>query len=161
MDLKTNGYALLNDSQKVALYNSKNLYILNLGDYSYSTCNVNKQIYSLAVSEDNQYIYFYSYSDTTINKYRICSGVLDKEEKDINNFVSLSPNPATDYIEISIPVGEGGVRIFDLLGMEITTPNLTPTLSEGEGVVRLDVSGLSPGVYFVRVGNSVRKFVKI
>jgi hypothetical protein len=45
--------------------------------------------------------------------------------------------------------------------MEITTPNLTPTLSEGEGVVRLDVSSLSPGVYFVRVGDVVRKFVKM
>jgi hypothetical protein len=53
------------------------------------------------------------------------------------------------------------VLIFDLLGMEFTTPNLTPTLSEGEGVVRIDVSGLAPGVYFVRVGNVVRKFVKI
>jgi hypothetical protein len=45
--------------------------------------------------------------------------------------------------------------------MEITTPNLTPTLSEGEGVVRLDVSSLSPGVYFVRVRDVVRKFVKL
>jgi hypothetical protein len=53
------------------------------------------------------------------------------------------------------------VYIFDLLGMEITTPSLSPTLSEGEGAVRLNVSSLSPGVYFVRVGDVVRKFVKI
>jgi hypothetical protein len=45
--------------------------------------------------------------------------------------------------------------------MEITTPSLSPTLSEGEGVVRIDVSHLAPGVYFVRVGNFVRKFVKM
>jgi photosystem II stability/assembly factor-like uncharacterized protein len=77
---------------------------------------------------------------------------------------TLSPNPASDYIEILSPPlerGLGGVAIFDLLGMEITTPNLIPTLSEGEGVVRLDVSHLSPGVYFVRVGDVVRKFVKM
>jgi hypothetical protein len=99
-------------------------------------------------------------------------GVADS--KDISG-ITISPNPATDYIEISYPPsreGAGGVSpvilseakdlcIYDVLGMEFTTPNLTPTLSEGEGVVRLDVSHLSPGVYFVRVGNVVRKFVKM
>jgi uncharacterized repeat protein (TIGR03803 family) len=84
-----------------------------------------------------------------------------------NDEIGISPNPASDYIEISfppLPLGEGwgeGVRIFDLLGMEITTPNLTPTLSEGDGVVRLDVSLLSPGVYFVQVGDKMYKFVKM
>jgi hypothetical protein len=76
----------------------------------------------------------------------------------------LSPNPASEYIEINLPPlerGLGGVAIFDLLGMELTTPNLTPTLSEGEGVVRIDVSHLAPGVYFVRVGDRVSKFIKL
>jgi len=30
-----------------------------------------------------------------------------------------------------------------------------------EGNFRIDISSLSPGVYFVRVGNEVLKFVKI
>jgi hypothetical protein len=78
----------------------------------------------------------------------------------------LIPNPASDYIEISV----GSVilnevmdlRIFDLLGIEITTPALrtTPPYQEGEKV-RIDVSSLSPGVYFVQLGNEVRKFVKM
>jgi hypothetical protein len=93
----------------------------------------------------------------------------------IESDICISPNPASDYIEIDLNTvilseakNRNGVetsvahpRIFDLLGVEITTPNLTPTLSEGEGVVRLDVSSLSPGVYFVRVGEVVRKFIKI
>jgi hypothetical protein len=82
----------------------------------------------------------------------------------IQNSITITPNPATDYIEIDINdviLSEAkNLRIFDLLGTEVTTPNLTPTLSEGEGVVRLDVSHLSPGVYFVRMGDVVRKFVK-
>jgi hypothetical protein len=92
------------------------------------------------------------------------NGIKDSEIS--TEILFLYPNPASDYIEFSSPPlerGSGGVapvHIFDLLGVEITTPNLTPTLSEGEGVVRLDVSGLSPGVYFVRVGEVVRKFVK-
>jgi hypothetical protein len=78
----------------------------------------------------------------------------------------ISPNPVADYIEIvldnhTLKDVVSDVRIFDILGIEQSTPNLTPTLSKGEGVLRLDVSSLSPGVYFVRIGNEVRKFVKI
>jgi hypothetical protein len=88
----------------------------------------------------------------------------------------IIPNPATDYIEISgssVILSEeksrNGVEtsvahpvlIFDLLGIEITTPALraTPPYQGGEKV-RIDVSGLLPGIYFVRVGDEVRKFVK-
>jgi hypothetical protein len=81
------------------------------------------------------------------------------------NLVSIFPNPASDYIEISgsnvILSKAKNPRIYDLLDTEVTTPNLTPTLSEGEGVVRLDVSLLSPGVYFVQVGDKMYKFVKM
>jgi hypothetical protein len=84
----------------------------------------------------------------------------------IESDICISPNPASDYIEISV----GSVilnevkdlRIFDLLGKEITTPSLraTPPYQGGEKV-RIDVSHLAPGVYFVRVGDVVRKFVKL
>ena len=81
--------------------------------------------------------------------------------------LNISPNPASDFIEISVGAQRAvpdDVAIFDLLGMEITTPSdLTPGPSpRGEGSsLRVDVSHLSPGVYFVRVGDVVRKFVKI
>jgi hypothetical protein len=54
----------------------------------------------------------------------------------------------------------GQFRTYDFLEMEITTPSLrdTPPYQGGENV-GIDVSHLSPGVYFVRVGNIVRKFV--
>ncbi len=41
----------------------------------------------------------------------------------------------------------------------LTVTDLTPALSKGEGV-RVDVSGLAPGVYFVRIGSEVWMFVK-
>ena len=84
--------------------------------------------------------------------------------------LNITTNPASDYIEISRPPSEkrgehhsamftGGVSIFDILGVEQFT--LTPTLSlKGEGV-RIDISGLSPGLYFVRFGDEVKKFVKV
>jgi hypothetical protein len=81
--------------------------------------------------------------------------------------ISISPNPASDYIEISCPPSEkrglGGVsvRFFDLLGVQqLPRPVGHPFMLEGE-VLRIDISALSPGMYFVRVGDVVRKFVKM
>ncbi len=82
---------------------------------------------------------------------------------------SIFPNPTRDYIYInfndldevhspSYKRGSGGVRIYNTLGQCVS--HLTPTLSKGEGV-RIDVSQLPVGVYLVRVGNRVEKFVKV
>jgi WD40 repeat protein len=86
----------------------------------------------------------------------------------------IMPNPASDFIEISYPPlerGSGGVdiRIYNVLGEIQTTPQWaspllrnrdTPPWKGGEKV-RIDVSGLVSGVYFVRFGYRVGKFVKI
>ncbi|PKL86233.1 MAG: hypothetical protein CVV22_03480 [Ignavibacteriae bacterium HGW-Ignavibacteriae-1] len=50
------------------------------------------------------------------------------------------------------------IKILNMLGECVR--NLTPTLSEGEGV-RIDVSSLAPGMYFIRIGNKVQKFIKL
>ena len=72
-----------------------------------------------------------------------------------------------DYIEIFVGAGSEpaltvGTRIFDMLGMEITTPSLsdTPPYQGGE-IVRLDISNLSPGIYFVLIDGKFAKFAKI
>ncbi len=91
-------------------------------------------------------------------------------EIESTKIISISPNPATDFIEISyspsIKRGQGGVsvngvRIFNIFGEEISTPSLLRNATPQEGNLRIDVSSLSPGVYFVRVGEKVGKFVKI
>jgi hypothetical protein len=46
-----------------------------------------------------------------------------------------------------------------VLGVCVATHPLTPSR---EGVaIRLDVSGLAAGVYFVRIGGKIYKFVKM
>jgi hypothetical protein len=82
------------------------------------------------------------------------------EESDI----FISPNPATDYITLNIPPlekrGIGGVlqeiQIFDIIG--------NCALNVGaihEFPLRIDISSLPAGVYFVRIGEKMCKFVKI
>jgi hypothetical protein len=79
----------------------------------------------------------------------------------------ISPNPATDFIEISYPPlerGAGGViiKIYNVFGQIQTTPSLrdTPPWKGGEKV-RIDVSLLPAGIYFVRIGDKVQKFIKL
>jgi photosystem II stability/assembly factor-like uncharacterized protein len=78
--------------------------------------------------------------------------------------ISLFPNPATEYITITKPSegfepSEGSdIKIFNTLGECVK--NLTPTLSEGKGV-RIDISHLPRGVYYIRIGNRTQMFVKV
>jgi hypothetical protein len=103
--------------------------------------------------------------DFTTNK---TTGVNYENKK--TDFI-INPNPATDYIEISslIPtlkrgVDEGSdIQIFDMLGTVVfySKDNPTPSLPASREGVRIDVSFLTPGIYFIKVGNRVEKFVKM
>jgi len=84
----------------------------------------------------------------------------------LNSNISITPNPATDYIEIIIPPLErwsGDVSLFDVLGIKHMDSRLrgNDIFVSSEGNVRINVSSLSPGVYFVRIGEKVQKFVKM
>ena len=98
---------------------------------------------------------------------------------DYSNF-TIFPNPASDYITISIgSIGAGSnenniwaspnasIEIYDVMGVLIhSTPSASqPPLNEGN--LKIDISNLSPGVYFVKIVGSngacsiVEKFVKM
>ncbi len=73
----------------------------------------------------------------------------------------LFPNPTSDYIEITQPFDVYIVQIYDILGVEVlSTPSAAhPPLREGN--LRIDVSALAPGMYFIRIGNQIQKFIKL
>jgi hypothetical protein len=119
----------------------------------------------------------FSYLDKNLNKklnnniflllQNIMTDVKDETIKD-NSDIVVSPNPATDYIEISSfnPTLKRGVdtdydiQIFDMLGIIVSTPYCF-AVTPASGGQRIDVSYLSPGIYFLKIGNRVEKFVKI
>ncbi len=80
----------------------------------------------------------------------------------MKNGIIISPNPAEDYIEIKVGARHAlpnpDIRILNVFGEIVKNP--TQTLPEGEGL-RIDVSGLPSGVYFVKIGKNVQKFIKI
>ncbi len=86
------------------------------------------------------------------------------ETSSIKNIFDISPNPATDFIEITYSTNKGvaeGVRIYNVFGEEVSTPSLLRNATPQEGNLKIDISGLPHGVYFVRVGEKVEKFVKM
>ena len=74
-----------------------------------------------------------------------------------DNFLfNIYPNPASTKLMIETD-SNGRITVYDLLGraMEIKT-----VWGYSKGKVELDLSKYPSGIYFVRVGNSVRKFIK-
>ncbi len=86
------------------------------------------------------------------------------------NYPLIYPNPAGDYIDINTNVvilngtqwseESNSLLVYDVLGNVVVDTPPDPLLIEGERI-RIDVSGLAAGVYFVRVGGKVYKFVKM
>ena len=123
------------------------------------------------VSEMLLAAHFFSNSDILVvgnSKENSTPSVLMKvnatlvENNDFNNEFSIYPNPATDYIEISQPsenskLSEGlQIKIYDVFG-----ESLISVAQTSSSVQKIDVSALPAGIYFVRVGEIIQKFIKL
>jgi WD40 repeat protein len=116
------------------------------------------------ITQDDKYL-FTAINDGTMVLYDL-NGPNSIEEKLISNNDKLNifPNPARDYIEISSinptlkrGVNEGSdIQIFDMLGIVLSTAG-----GGIKGGGRIDISNLSPGIYFIKIGNRAAKFVKM
>jgi len=95
----------------------------------------------------------------------LTSNVNDNISKSDNLFII--PNPAGDNVEINNVIlrseANDPVVVYDLLGIIWMDSRFrgNDILISSEGNVRIDISSLSPGVYFVRVGGRMYKFVKM
>jgi hypothetical protein len=110
------------------------------------------------VSLVTNFNYLRRYEDTNLD-------VPSKNPENKEDF-EVSPNPTTDFIEISVGANgrsplQSDVSIYNVLGEIQATPNPTPTLPASREGVRIDISSLPPGMYFVRIGDKVGKFIKL
>lgn len=117
-------------------------------------------ISDMSISKDGQYLAVTA-RDGSALVYDLgpLTGVVD--ELPVN---AITPNPASDYIEISSPSikrGPGGeseeIKIYNTFCECVFTLGAEQAMP----LQKIDVSGLAPGVYFVRMGDRVCKFVKI
>jgi photosystem II stability/assembly factor-like uncharacterized protein len=77
-------------------------------------------------------------------------GIAEETQFAFDGFL-ISPNPVTDYLIFDSSNEINNVQIYDVLGVKM----LETVYKE-----RIDVSSLTPGMYFVRIGDTIRKFVK-
>ncbi len=97
--------------------------------------------------------------------YEIIEGDISSvDDENIEHSLLIYPNPARDFITIQIQPSEGfepsegyRVQIFDMLGIEIMSELIHPMTDSH----RMNVEKLSAGVYFIRIGDRVEKFVKM
>ena len=103
---------------------------------------------------------FASLTNPTFGAKNNCTtGVED--DNVISSNCSIYPNPANDYIIIQPSEGfkpsEGSnIKICNTYGEVLMQVEQTPP-----SVQRIDISKLVPGIYFIKIGNRVEKFVKI
>jgi fibronectin-binding autotransporter adhesin len=71
--------------------------------------------------------------------------------------ISVYPNPTTDVVNIAVtePSKYKRVRVFNMIGAEMTSIPVTSTLTS------VDMTGMAPGVYFVSIDNvTTQRIVK-
>jgi hypothetical protein len=125
----------------------------------------------ISVGKDNE-----DYSLNIFNENGI--GITSVDETNFSGYL-LSPNPASDFITITLPELNKGlqplvqnVQIFNTLGIEVAqTPssviynsisNDAKTTQTGASeLLRINISQLPTGVYFIKIGDKVEKFVKM
>lgn len=87
-----------------------------------------------------------------------CPSLTPVEESDIfEEEIYKYPNPAEDFIVFSTNsiLGNENVIVYSTFGQKY----ILNFINTNEGL-KIDVSNLSPGVYFIKIGDKVEKFVK-
>ncbi|MEI6090401.1 MAG: T9SS type A sorting domain-containing protein [bacterium] len=71
--------------------------------------------------------------------------------------IFISPNPSTDFITINFNSSEGSaIQIFNTLGELVMSAEARHAVP-----LRINISNLPKGMYFVRIGDETAKFVKM
>ncbi|MFT6126085.1 MAG: photosystem II stability/assembly factor-like uncharacterized protein [Polaribacter sp.] len=90
-------------------------------------------------------------------KIDLSGNILSLNDNSIISEVIIYPNPASEYVQVTIPelIANVSVIIHDALGRKVMQQEITNTNS-----VRMDLNGISRGIYYVSISegkNSVTK----
>lgn len=114
----------------------------------------------LARSNNQEDLFFtVSTDDNAGGWFNLCASTttltnIDSKFIDTSNSIFLFPNPAQNLITIKGIVHE--IKIYDLIGSLVNDY----IIEEYKNEQTIDISMLSPGIYFIQSGIDVKKFVK-
>jgi photosystem II stability/assembly factor-like uncharacterized protein len=102
------------------------------------------------IHEASEYLYIGTYG-RSMYKLDIAQDILAVSNISFSETISIYPNPASDYINVSASevLENISVGIYDAMGREVFRRDLS-MLNRGE---RLSTQGFSKGMYFVRISN--------
>jgi WD40 repeat protein len=113
----------------------------------------NSSEFSIKLSADNKYL-AYAFRDGTFGVYGV-SDYTSAEDNIITEKLSpIYPNPAGPVLFINADnlAWNGSIRIYSPEGV---------LLLQSPKSDRIDISSLAPGIYFISLGDTIYKFVKI
>ena len=134
-------------------------------EYQLDINNINQErvIFLGYYNEDNMhtngvnfqdYTYTYYVSDSTIYNNWL-NGTTNIKTFDKNKQIFVYPNPAENYIVINNLSDNNRVKILDITGKVLFNVD-----AKNNDKVQIDITSLKSGVYFVKEGNFVVKFIK-
>lgn len=92
--------------------------------------------------------------------YQIAEGKIKSiEEINVNaeNTLKIQPNPANDFIEVEKKIAQGAeIQIYSMLGEPLINVRYGNVESQ-----KINVSSLSKGMYFIKVGDEIVSFMKL
>ncbi len=115
---------------------------------------------SVTVAQAGTYFCVFTNSsgcESYVNLKVTVDGVSAVEDVSNNSGLQLFPNPATDKVTLRTIPANTPVSILDLSGRVL----LLMQSSDKAGDTTIDVNGLNPGVYFVKVGGAQSRSFKL
>jgi len=128
--------------------------------------NNSLSIYNLMINDSIIYAGTFGGGIYKANLHNFAINDVKENSKNSTGYI-IFPNPTSDFIEISgIPEINRrvnptvdyafNIQIFNMLGELILTKENQNTEKQ-----RIDVNGLVSGIYFIKIGTAIKKFVKI
>ncbi len=151
-----------NNTPQNALCNTESSFIIDVtpvgGTLSGDGIIGNEFVPSNAIIGDN--IFTYSYTESSIGCSSTASDTILVDNCtnifDANNIngISVYPNPAHNYVILKSKSIIGSITIVDVTGA------IVKNIIAKSNMQKIKISDLQNGVYFVKIGNTVQKFIK-
>ena len=111
----------------------------------------------LHIHENSEYLYVATYG-RSIYKLDISNNILSTSSNALASAITLYPNPASDYVNLSfIEAGEDyKIEIYDALGKKVLKKNYISSSSDE----RIYLNGISAGIYFINIYSDTDQITK-
>jgi hypothetical protein len=127
-------------------------------DYAYSIQQISDGGYNIAGSSDSKVgdVTNHGKSDCWIVKFKAEGTDVDETNTKNNSGFSISPNPVIDNLTITISESliDESIQIYNLTGIKVLQVNINNT------TIQIELESLPQGVYFIKIGNETKMFVK-